>query len=83
MYEEDLIVPNISIDEFWHGHILDTSRYNKDCQRIFGELLHHNPYFGYGSSVEEKELEDAFDRTQHLHKKEFGEILYEVCELPD
>jgi hypothetical protein len=31
-------------DLFWHLHILDTNRYAKDCDVLFGHYLHHNPY---------------------------------------
>src|SRR5438876_887189 len=38
--------PSEEIDEVWHNHILDTLKYEKDCKFIFGEYLHHYPYFG-------------------------------------
>lgn len=31
------------MDQFWHFHILDTPKYTKDCQRLFGLYLHHKP----------------------------------------
>ena len=34
-------VPTIDIDLFWHQHILDTRAYAKDCQKVFGQFLHH------------------------------------------
>lgn len=30
-------------DELWHAHIVYTKRYRRDCQRVFGEFLDHNP----------------------------------------
>ena len=38
------IVPwSDDLDTFWHQHILDTEKYAKDCDAIFGHFLHHNP----------------------------------------
>lgn len=31
------------VDTFWHFHILDTQRYAKDCEFLFGDFLHHVP----------------------------------------
>src|SRR5947207_3142375 len=41
-----ILVPTDIIDQFWHAHILDTFRYRKDCDNIFGHYLDHSPYFG-------------------------------------
>ena len=38
--------PSELVDEYWHMHILDTRKYMEDCALIFGEYLHHYPYFG-------------------------------------
>ncbi len=40
------IAPTRDIDAFWHAHILDTRKYAADCERIFGEFVHHYPYLG-------------------------------------
>ena len=40
------LVPSGDIDEIWHMHILDTRAYMKDCEQLFGEFLHHYPFFG-------------------------------------
>jgi hypothetical protein len=43
-YPTEIMVPwSINLDLFWHGHILDTEKYSKDCQRIFGKFIHHDP----------------------------------------
>jgi hypothetical protein len=34
------------VDEIWHAHILDTTRYIADCQNYFGYFLHHDPCIG-------------------------------------
>lgn len=36
-------VPSKAVDEFWHYHILDTTKYIMDCLNQFGTLIHHNP----------------------------------------
>lgn len=36
-------VPTKAVDEFWHYHILDTTKYIMDCITQFGTLIHHNP----------------------------------------
>ena len=45
-YENVLIPPPKDIDTFWHGHILDTQAYMRDTAAIFGQYVHHYPYFG-------------------------------------
>lgn len=37
------ILPSSIIDVFWHAHILDTRKYQVDCQRTLGHFLHHHP----------------------------------------
>jgi hypothetical protein len=50
----DDIAPSRTIDRFWHHHILDTAKYMRDCQELFGFYLHHFPYSGVfeGDDVE-------------------------------
>lgn len=76
--DEKRLPPSTDVDDFWHGHILDTRRYSDDCQRIFGRMLHHNPYFGFGSAKAETALADGFTVTQQLHEHEFGAPIFEV-----
>lgn len=77
-YDNERIVPSFDVDAFWHNHILETSRYEKDCNEIFGRFLHHYPYFGYRNDEEKSNWEEVFKRTQSLHKLQFGDILYDV-----
>lgn len=65
------VVPNYPIDMMWHQHILDTHAYSKDCSAIFGEMLHHYPYFGMMGDVQERD--DSFTETNELYNKYFGE----------
>jgi hypothetical protein len=66
-YEGELLPPHIDVEEFWHGHIVDTRAYFAHCDRIFGYYLHHD-------------LENhsaAWEQTQHRHHIEFGEYIYD------
>lgn len=71
-YPEKDIVPNGSIDKFWHQHILDTAKYAVDCHDLFGYFLHHYPYFGMNGEQDAKNLTAAFEETKYLYKKHFG-----------
>jgi hypothetical protein len=42
----DSVAPTMEVDIFWHHHILDTYKYHRDCQNLFGNYLHHYPYSG-------------------------------------
>lgn len=42
----DTVAPTKEIDIYWHHHILDTEKYHRDCQALFGNYLHHYPYSG-------------------------------------
>jgi uncharacterized membrane protein YgcG len=56
------------MDDFWHAHILDTGRYSKDCQQLFGQYIHHNlslPNEGTGSQ------KAAFKETKELYREAF------------
>lgn len=69
------LVPTELIDEYWHQHILDTRKYAEDCQILFGEFLHHDPYFGvYGDADKQQNLA-AFKHTEYLWLNTFGEKL--------
>ena len=39
------LVPSNDVDEVWHQHILTTKKYQKDCERLVGTFIHHNPSF--------------------------------------
>ncbi|MDB4020154.1 glycine-rich domain-containing protein-like [Planktomarina temperata] len=77
-YPEKSIVPNKDIDAFWHNHILDTSKYFEDCDVVFGNYLHHYPYFGVKGDDDRAQLESAHDATNVLYKKHFGEAPTEM-----
>ncbi len=66
------IVPAKPIDEFWHFHILDTLKYQQDCENIFGYFLHHFPYFGMRGEEDKSNLNSAWQDTLSLYKNTFG-----------
>lgn len=72
MHPDKDIVPNRDVDIFWHQHILDTEKYAKDCEVIFGFFLHHFPYFGMNGPQDEQNLMDAFEETKQLYADNFG-----------
>lgn len=64
-----IIVPwTENLDHFWHEHILDTRRYERDCQKIFGRFIHHDPHIAQKPGVE------AMGRrtTRRLFDREFS-----------
>ncbi|HWM89548.1 MAG TPA: hypothetical protein VN493_02150 [Thermoanaerobaculia bacterium] len=71
-YPEREIVPDRLVDIFWHQHILDTVKYAEDCQILFGDFLHHYPYFGMNGEEDHANLCAAFEETRHLHELHFG-----------
>jgi hypothetical protein len=72
-YPDVPVVPSEAVDEFWHMHILDTQRYAADCERIFGYIVHHDPYTGIdGPADEARHLEDV-ERSNALRAREFGD----------
>lgn len=71
-YPDQKICPTGPIDEFWHAHILDTRAYAADCDRLFGEFLHHFPYFGMRGPQDRADLEQAFSTSVELFIRHFG-----------
>jgi len=72
-YEDEAIVPSKTVDEFWHFHILDTLKYQEDCQNIFGYFLHHFPYFGMRGEEDKNNLNNAWETTLKLYEETFNE----------
>lgn len=71
-YPSVAIVPGEEVDQFWHTHILDTQRYASDCERLFGFVLHHNPYVGIEGADDEAHLHELAAATGELMAREFG-----------
>lgn len=72
--------PPTDVDKFWHHHILDTERYHRDCEEIFGGYLHHFPYFGLRGAEDAVALDDGFEASRRAYQLEFGEDIVEYVE---
>jgi hypothetical protein len=68
---EDIVVSK-DVDEFWHTHILHTMKYTKDCERVFGMYLHHNPNISRRTPAEIQRTAVLVKKTQRLYQQEFG-----------
>jgi len=64
--------PTVDVDTFWHYHILDTMKYARDCETVFGYFLHHYPYVGIGAGADEGEQVRAGERMREIYEAEFG-----------
>ncbi|MBL8849153.1 MAG: glycine-rich domain-containing protein-like [Planctomycetaceae bacterium] len=72
-YPDAVLVPSEDIDEVWHAHVLNTARYQDDCETIFGSFQHHAPTFGDSEEVQAEQLLGC-DETLNLFEEAFGEI---------
>lgn len=77
-YEGQVLSPTFAMDEYWHAHILDTKAYMRDCARIFGRFMHHNPYLGMAGPEDQQRLAQAGDRTHEYYAATFHEELYDI-----
>ncbi|MBQ70729.1 MAG: hypothetical protein CMA65_04485 [Euryarchaeota archaeon] len=69
------LVPTDDIDMIWHSHILDTEQYAKDCNSLFGEFLHHEPFFGNFGNKTQQGMGVMFKQTSDVWFQEYGEVL--------
>lgn len=70
------LVPAEDIDVWWHQHILFTYEYARDCQRLFGEFLHHQPVSeadGEDADRQAEMLTAAYLATARFYSVVFGE----------
>lgn len=72
-FPEQRLVPAGDVDAFWHGHILDTRAYARDCAFAMGYFVHHWPYSGMLSEEDAEALRANFAKTCELYFLEFGE----------
>jgi|SRR5712692_8486259 len=56
-------------DKLWHNHILNTVRYHDDCNAIFGQYLHHQPFLGIPTRAQNEAVEATRDECKRLFKK--------------
>jgi hypothetical protein len=72
LFPHEQVAPLVTVDVFWHFHILDTMKYASDCDQIFGYFLHHVPSNGSGEE-EKAEHHRTGARMQELYEATFGE----------
>ncbi len=58
------VSPSRYVDYVWHTHILDTELYLAQTGMLFGQFLHHFPFFGKRSEADEADLLAAADFTK-------------------
>lgn len=68
-----VLVPSEDIDEVWHTHVLNTLRYQADCETIFGRFQHHFPTFGESEEVQEEHMKGR-EETMRLFEETFGAV---------
>jgi hypothetical protein len=73
-YPEDAddILLSQDVDEFWHTHILQTRKYSEDCQKAFGNYLHHEPHVGEVTPADHEKRTALAEKTRRLYEQEFG-----------
>src|SRR5262245_6859555 len=73
-YQEDAedILLSKDGDEFWHTHILQTMKYAADCEKVFGNFLHHDPHVGERTAAVHQRREVCAEKTRRLYEREFG-----------
>jgi hypothetical protein len=64
--------PTVDVDTFWHYHILDTLKYARDCEALFGYFLHHYPYVGIGAGASDEDHAAGGERMREIYEAEFG-----------
>ena len=65
------VVPPPDIDAVWHQHILFTREYARDCEKLFGKFLHHEPATGNARDAEV--MQQGFVETAKFYAEIFGE----------
>jgi hypothetical protein len=66
-YKQTIVPWSDDLDELWHEHILDTKKYQEDCQKIFGRFIHHDPHLPKGSTVQVEKFQNTLKlRTQAI-----------------
>ncbi len=75
-YPDIQLTPNWEIDRVWHHHILsNTYQYEKDCQMLFGCMIHRISDREYYEGYQNKRNEKTFETTIILFEKHFGVVL--------
>jgi len=86
-YPDTEASPTVDVDIFWHYHILDTMKYARDCEAVFGYFLHHYPYVGIGAGANDDDHAAGGERMRAIYEAEFGAAraandAYAYCAAP-
>lgn len=73
LHPNSQLVPTQEIDFVWHCHILNTRKYRKDCQMLFGRYIDHEPDSQFCGKVNSISLDTAFEQTQALFEQYFNQ----------
>jgi len=57
-------------DDLWHMHILDTPKYARDCDKIFGTYLSHQPIYGRPTVNDRK----VYKNSEKLYLAEYSTL---------
>jgi hypothetical protein len=82
VFPTEMAAPSMDVDTFWHYHILDTMKYARDCEEVFGYFLHHFPYVGLRGEDDLAVHEQMGERMATLYEETFGEK-YLACLISD
>jgi hypothetical protein len=73
IFPSEMAAPSMDVDTFWHYHILDTMKYVRDCEDVFGYFLHHFPYVGLRGQDDLAAHEEMGERMAVLYEQTFGQ----------
>ena len=76
------MAPLKDVDTFWHYHILDTMKYARDCEQVFGYFLHHYPYLGMEGENGEEMQQRAGERMRELYQSTFNVAYPQAADHP-
>ncbi|CDG84646.1 glycine-rich domain-containing protein [Janthinobacterium agaricidamnosum] len=69
---QEPLSPSRYIDYVWHAHLLDTELYLVQSSMLFGDFLHHFPFFGKRGNSDEADLLAAAEFTRRQALLNFG-----------
>ena len=72
-YDGPVVPLTDAVDKIWHQHIIDTYKYSKDCEKLFGKYLHHQPAYNQhqknihanATNVFNQRYESVFGNSNH------------------
>ncbi len=76
------MAPSKDVDTFWHYHILDTMKYARDCEQIFGYFQHHAPSLGMDSETGRQLQLQAGERVRELYEATFKQPYPQAAKRP-